>query len=685
MLSEKTVYTYILELFDNHTRSTLDIARKYPSPRVTPEPLFQQLLSICAVVLYGSVVMAGLSIHQRELERAAELAVERAAEKAAERAVEKALNSGNSSTVTVTVKESYSNAMKTAEEQAAPGSESTRPYDPKIYDRQYGYSPPGQYQVNDSAEAEELGISKESLNSSVENAGAATPVPTSAESVEADRSVESVSTPTIGFDAATKDGPDEPATSSISSVGFDVSTSAGLGFSAADFSTLDSALDDVSTSIVADSEPGFKGDFGLKSSTKTFSSSYSKSKDDDFSGTKVVDVDDDEDAEIFKMYASDFGDGGWTSAKQKGWVRHRPLWDDNKKLDTNNKDFWSEDFSDISAGETQNKDSQKVQPPSTPTSPTAQTPAEESPTTQKTSQVVKRMVKHYTDRNQEQVAVPLATLSLDPKTPAALYQLLQREVKFPINGYDRRLPMPMKVYVTIPVPYLPSYGIPKSDVSSYGSQKSDGSSYGFSKSDGSSYGSSKSDGSSYGSSKSDGSSYGSSKSDGSSYGSSKSDGSSYGSSKNYGSSYDSQKSDGSSYGSQKSDDYDQSKESEPNRYELAVPPNPYNDEMNEEPYPTTTEPIKRSFQLDKDEEHEEKEGEAKQAEKEDKEDSSVTEGTTSTNKTLILIVPHRDSNSGEKRSKSEVAVGQPHPFQVNTPLKLFDPKRPETEVPQMTT
>lgn len=484
-------------------------------------------------MLYVSVVMAGLSIHQRELERAAELAVERAAEKAAERAVEKALNSGNSSTVTVTVKESYSNAMKTAEEQAAPGSESTRPYDPKIYDRQYGYSPPGQYRVNESAEAEELGISKESLNSSVENGGAATPVPTSAESVEADRSVEAVSTPSLGFDVAVStksipeipEIPEKPATSSISSVGFDVSTNAGLGFSAADFSTLDSALDDVSTSIVTGVEPGFKGDFGLKSSTKTFSSSYSKNKDDDFSGTKVVDVDDEEDAEIFKMYASDFGDGGWTSAKQKGWVRHRPLWDDSKKLGSKNQDFWSEDFSDISAGETQSKDSPKVQPPLIPTSLKAQPqPAPlVSSTTQKTSQVVKRMVEHYTDRNQDQVAVPLATLSLDPKTPAALYQLLQREVKFPVNGYDRRLPMPMKVYVTIPVPYLPSYGIQRGDRSTYGNQKSDGPPHGTT-------------------------------------------------SKSY-------HPEGSSHGAQNSDDSGESKESEPNRYEHAAPPNPYNDEV----------------------------------------------------------------------------------------------------------
>lgn len=68
---------------------------------------------------------------RRELERAAELAVERAAEKVAERAAEKSLEEGNSTTLTVTVKEGYSNARKTAEEQAAPGSESTRPGNPQ--------------------------------------------------------------------------------------------------------------------------------------------------------------------------------------------------------------------------------------------------------------------------------------------------------------------------------------------------------------------------------------------------------------------------------------------------------------------------------------------------------------------------------------------------------------------------
>lgn len=66
------------------------------------------------------------SARKEDLERAAELAVERAAEKAAERAVEKSLEAGNQTSMTITVKESYSNARKTAEEQAAPGSESTR-------------------------------------------------------------------------------------------------------------------------------------------------------------------------------------------------------------------------------------------------------------------------------------------------------------------------------------------------------------------------------------------------------------------------------------------------------------------------------------------------------------------------------------------------------------------------------
>ena len=85
---------------------------------------------------------------KEDLERAAELAVERAAERAAERAVEKALEAGNTTSTTITVKESYSNAKEIAEEQAAPGSESTRSrnsktsvYESKDIDENHEYKP----------------------------------------------------------------------------------------------------------------------------------------------------------------------------------------------------------------------------------------------------------------------------------------------------------------------------------------------------------------------------------------------------------------------------------------------------------------------------------------------------------------------------------------------------------------
>lgn len=353
-----------------------------------------------------------LSTSKADLERAAELAVERAAEKAAERAVEKALTSGNSSTGTVTVKESYSNAQKTADEAAAPGSESTRSYDAKMYDRQYAYSPPGDYKVDDSAEAEELGISKESLNSSVENLE-------ESEGGESVGSAESLGPADTSFESAEGGSveSEKPEVSAIPISNFDTPSTLDFG---------------------ADFDPGFKGgDFGLKRSTETFSSSYSKPKDD-FPPAKV-DVDDHEDAEIFKMYA-DFGGTGWSSTKQKGWVRHRPLWDDSKRV---NRDF-IDDFGDVSAVET--RAAGKKLPP----------------TENQKVKLHKRMVDQQIDRS-DQLAVPLATLSLDSRTPEALYQLLQREVKIPMtkNKYNNRVPVPMKVYVTIPVPYLPSYSAPK--------------------------------------------------------------------------------------------------------------------------------------------------------------------------------------------------------------------------------
>lgn len=79
---------------------------------------------IVVAFIYLSITVS--ASRKEDLERAAELAVERSAERAAERAVEKSLEAGNKTSMTITVKESYSNARKIAEEQAAPGSESTR-------------------------------------------------------------------------------------------------------------------------------------------------------------------------------------------------------------------------------------------------------------------------------------------------------------------------------------------------------------------------------------------------------------------------------------------------------------------------------------------------------------------------------------------------------------------------------
>ncbi|CAL7938512.1 unnamed protein product [Xylocopa violacea] len=58
------------------------------------------------------MVFACAATRKEDLERAAELAVEKAAERAAERAVEKALESGNMTTESKTVRESYSSVRK---------------------------------------------------------------------------------------------------------------------------------------------------------------------------------------------------------------------------------------------------------------------------------------------------------------------------------------------------------------------------------------------------------------------------------------------------------------------------------------------------------------------------------------------------------------------------------------------
>ena len=58
------------------------------------------------------MILTCTATRKEDLERAAELAVEKAAERAAERAVEKALESGNTTTESKIVRESYSNERK---------------------------------------------------------------------------------------------------------------------------------------------------------------------------------------------------------------------------------------------------------------------------------------------------------------------------------------------------------------------------------------------------------------------------------------------------------------------------------------------------------------------------------------------------------------------------------------------
>ncbi|XP_058791249.1 uncharacterized protein LOC131664289 isoform X2 [Phymastichus coffea] len=369
-------------------------------------------LATWAVLLYSSVAFAGYSTNKKDLERAAELAVERAAEKAAERAVEKALNSGNSSTITVTVKEAYENTKKTAEEAAAPGSESTRPHNPQMYDRQYAYTPPvdGDYKVSDSAEAEELGVSKESLNSSVEDLG-------SAEVTEgsADKEPEEEVDVDLPLELASFESVKENADETTDSSGKDFDVSLGIDFGL-DFGSLD-----------------MSGDFGSKSSASSKTETYSTSVSKD-NGSNPVDVSEDEDAEVFGMYASDFEGSGWSSKKQKGWVRHRPLWDDTKSR-VSRGSLWDDIMKTDKADEKKRdkKSSDKPKP-----------------------KLFKRNAGDFeaAESGTNQVAVPLASLSLDPKAPALLYQLLQKELKYSSSNYSIKSPIPMRLYVTVPVPYL---------------------------------------------------------------------------------------------------------------------------------------------------------------------------------------------------------------------------------------
>lgn len=84
--------------------------------------------------LFLCIATTGSASRREELERAAELAVERAAERVAEKAVEKALESGNSTTVTETIRASHSSVRKYDSTKQLPGTIYT-PVQKKEYDR----------------------------------------------------------------------------------------------------------------------------------------------------------------------------------------------------------------------------------------------------------------------------------------------------------------------------------------------------------------------------------------------------------------------------------------------------------------------------------------------------------------------------------------------------------------------
>lgn len=67
---------------------------------------------IACAFLWLYLMEGSQGTRRKDLERAAELAVERAAERAAERAVEKALESGNTTSESETIRESYSSVRK---------------------------------------------------------------------------------------------------------------------------------------------------------------------------------------------------------------------------------------------------------------------------------------------------------------------------------------------------------------------------------------------------------------------------------------------------------------------------------------------------------------------------------------------------------------------------------------------
>uniref|UniRef100_A0ABD2W6G6 Uncharacterized protein n=1 Tax=Trichogramma kaykai TaxID=54128 RepID=A0ABD2W6G6_9HYME len=381
---------------------------------------------------------AELAEKRRELERAAELAVERAVEKAAERAVEKALSNGNSSTITVTTKEAYSNAKAVAEEQAAPGAESTLPDDPPqvAYDRQYGYE--GGYKVDTSAEAEQLGISKESVNSSVENNEEAA---ASGEASEAaDGSAEAAAGSAEHDSYEVSDVDDDEAEGGGDKAEGDAGKDFDIGFDT-DF--------DIDISGIS----SLKGDFGLKN-TKTISNSYSKPKDGFPPGH--LDINPEEGATILEMYASDFGGSGWSSAKQDGWVRHRPLWDDNSQQQQNVGRRYFENFGEKNPQEAKAQGKKKSQKPEEE----RQQPQPSEHHHRRIKLIHKRMVD-----NLDMYGVPLTAHSIDSSAQAGLYQFLQKEIKLPVHKkqFGAKTPAPMKVYLTIPVPYVPSRGFQKRD------------------------------------------------------------------------------------------------------------------------------------------------------------------------------------------------------------------------------
>lgn len=324
---------------------------------------------------------------------------ERAAEKAAERALAKSLNPKNSSDITITVLEGHKNTKKMGKEPVVSSAKSTRSCGRKIRSRQYDYQSPddGEYKVSDSSEADELGIPKDSLNSSIEDLGSVEAVE---KSVEGSAEVQSqeVTTPE---DFTSFESTREPNDKTSESSEKDLDLSFGQLF------------DHNFSSLLMSGDSGEKGSSTRK--TESYTPSFTKPKD---LGSQMV-MHGAADTEVLRMYDNK-KNSGWLD-KQKDLVGRRQLWDDNKSR-VSRRSSWDDFSAEFSS---------------------------EKP------KIFKRMAGDYESvENTNQVAVPMASLSLDPKAPALLYKLLQKQLKYSSEDYSQKSTVPMKLYVTVPVPYL---------------------------------------------------------------------------------------------------------------------------------------------------------------------------------------------------------------------------------------